>query len=282
VDAKEQREMSVACQTITWGGVVGYPAGVTTIKDLWYLAYGPDDVAIREVAEAGYDGVELFDGNLQRFANSAQKLERLLQDTGLELLAVYSGANFIYPDVRDDEFFRLEEAAKLGHRFGARYFTVGGGAIRAAGIRDDDFEALARGLDRVVEIGRRHGLQATYHPHLGTISQDPDGLHRLLKLTDIRLCLDTGHIAAGGGDPVEIVRTYRQRTPCIHFKDYADGRFLPLGEGGIDLKGVAAVLGGTHENGWWTVELDETDRPPVEVAKQNRRAIDQLVSAHAK
>ncbi len=273
--------MSVACQTITWGGVVGHPAGVTTIKDLWYVAYGTDDVAIHEVAEAGYDGVELFDGNLQRFEASPQKLEKLLDDTGLVLLAVYSGANFVYGDVLDDEFYRLERAAKLGRRFGARYLTVGGGAIRASGIRDGDFESLGRGLDRVAEIARENGLEGLYHPHLGTISQDPDGLHRLMKLTDIALCLDTAHIAAGGGDPVEIVRTYRDRVRGIHFKDYANGRFLPLGEGELDLRGVAAVLGGTHENGWWTVELDETDRPPIEVAKQNRRAIDQLIGARA-
>lgn len=273
--------MSVACQTITWGGVVGHPAGVTTIKDLWYLAYGSDEVAIRDVAEAGYDGIELFDGNLQRFADSPHKLERLLQDTGLQLLAVYSGANFIYADVQEDEFYRLNEAATLGHRFGARFLTVGGGAIRATGVHDDDFELLGRALDRVVEIARGHGLGATYHPHLGTISQDPDGLHRLMKLTDIPLCLDTAHIAAGGGNPVEIVRTYRQRLQGIHFKDYGHGRFLPLGEGELDLKRVADVLGGTHENSWWTVELDETDRPPLEVAKQNRRAIDQLVAARA-
>ena len=271
--------MSVACQTITWGGVVGHPAGVTTIKDLWYLAYGSDEVAIREVAEAGYDGVELFDGNLQRFEDSPEKLESLLRETRLELLAVYSGANFIYGDVLDDEFYRIGRASKLGRQFGARYLTVGGGAIRASGVREADFESLARGLDRVVETAQKHGLEAMYHPHLGTISQDPDGLHRLMNLTEIALCLDTAHIAAGGGDPVEIALTYRQRIRGIHFKDYADGRFLPLGEGELDLAGVAAALGGTHDGTWWTVELDATDRPPLEVAKQNRRAIDQLVRA---
>jgi inosose dehydratase len=270
--------MSVACQTITWGGVVGHPAGVTSVKDLYYLAHGPDGGAVRDVAAAGYDGVELFDGNLQRFADKPTILERLLQDTGLTLLAVYSGANFIYDEILDDEFWRLESAAKAGQRFGATFFTVGGGAIRAGGVRDRDYEALARALDRVTSLAKRYGLQATYHPHLGTISSSPDELHQIMKLTDVALCPDTGHILAGGGEPVEMIKTYRDRIPCVHLKDYAGGRFLPLGEGEVDLQGVVEALGGSHATGWWTVELDETDRDPLEVAKQNRRTIDELVA----
>jgi inosose dehydratase len=32
--------MKLAYQTNTWGGVVGHPVGVTSIKDLFYLANG--------------------------------------------------------------------------------------------------------------------------------------------------------------------------------------------------------------------------------------------------
>lgn len=271
--------MKVACQTITWGGVVGHPAGVTSVKDLFYLANGPDEQALRDVAQAGYDGVELFDGNLNRYADQQERLEGMLRDNGLTLVAVYSGANFIYADALEDELARLEMAAKLGRRFGARFLTVGGGAIRAGGTREGDYEALARGLDKVVALARRYGLEANYHPHLGTMSQSSEALAKIMRLTEIPLCPDLAHILAGGGDPVEVVRTYRDRIPYIHLKDYADGAFLPLGEGQVDLGGVVAELSGDHAPEWWTVELDETDRSPLEVATQNRRRVEELVAA---
>jgi inosose dehydratase len=270
--------MRVACQTITWGGVVGHPAGVTSVKDLFYLANGPDEQALRDVADAGYDGVEMFDGNLNRYAEEPERLVGLLRDCGLDLVAVYSGANFIYADALEDELSRLDAAARLGQRFGATYFTVGGGAIRSSGIRSTDYDALARCLDQVVALARRHGLEANYHPHLGTMSETSEGLDRILGLTEIALCPDLAHILAGGGDPAEVVRTYRDRITYVHFKDYADGSFLPLGEGRVDLKGVVAELRGPNEPEWWTVELDETDRTPLEAARMNRKKVEELVA----
>lgn len=41
-------------------GVVGHPAGVTSIKDLFYLANGDIELSIREVASTGYSGIELL------------------------------------------------------------------------------------------------------------------------------------------------------------------------------------------------------------------------------
>ena len=59
--------MRLSYQTITWGGVVGHPVGVTSIKDLFYLANGSTEAAIRDIAHAGYAGVEMFDGNLRQY-----------------------------------------------------------------------------------------------------------------------------------------------------------------------------------------------------------------------
>jgi inosose dehydratase len=42
--------MHLSCQTITWGGVVAHPAGVTSIKDLFYLTNGSTEAAIGDIA----------------------------------------------------------------------------------------------------------------------------------------------------------------------------------------------------------------------------------------
>ena len=255
--------MSIGYQTVCWGGVVGHAAGVTSVKDLYYLAYGSDELALREIAAAGYDGFEIFDGNLQRYIGDPAPFEGWMRATGLQLVAVYTGANFIYEDILEDEFWRLERSATAAERFGATFLNIGGGAIRHDGPREADYEALAHGLDRASALARRHGLVATYHPHLGTISQAPDQLDRVLSLTNIQLCPDTAHILAGGGDPAAVIRRYRERVAYVHLKDFADGRFLPLGEGRVDLPAVIAELGGSHRERWWTIELDGTDHDAI-------------------
>ena len=61
-----------------------------------------------------------------------------------------------------------------------------------------------------------------YHPHSGSIIETPEQIDSLLQLTSpdkVSLCLDTGHIYWGGGDPVQILRKYMERVGYIHFKD---------------------------------------------------------------
>ncbi len=271
--------MNVSCQTITWGGVVGDPVGVTSVKDLFYRANGSTDAALRDVAAAGYEGVELFDGNLRQYEDRPEKLRRLLGDLGLSLVAVYSGANFVYPDILDDEFWRIERAASLAETFGATHFVVGGGAKRASGTRDHDYERLAEGLDRVCDVAGRHGLTASYHPHLGTIVEGPLEVDRILSLSRIGFCPDTAHLAAAGGDPVDLVRRHARRVTYVHLKDLQPEPFAfrPLGHGTVDIPGVVRVLRDVGYDGWLTVELDEYAGEPRDAAAESLRYVEPLL-----
>src|SRR5919202_6179863 len=135
--------MRLGYHSITWGGVVGDPVGVTSVKDLWYLANGSMDQAVRDIAAAGYQGTELFDGNLASYADQPDELRGLLAETGVELVSVYTGANFIYDEILPDELHRVERAAELAASFGAGRLVVGGGARRAAGTTEADYDPPA-------------------------------------------------------------------------------------------------------------------------------------------
>ena len=99
--------MKFGYQTNTWGGVVGHPAGVTSIKVLFYLTYGSDERALRDIAAAGYAGFEIFDGNLQRYADDPTSLKRSMDETDLTLIAVYRGWS---PNQTDQNRARAEPA----------------------------------------------------------------------------------------------------------------------------------------------------------------------------
>ena len=275
--------MQLSYQTITWGGVVGHPVGVTSIKDLFYLANGSTEAAIRDIAAAGYAGVEIFDGNLRQYEDRPDDLRGALDTAGVSLVAVYTGANFVYRDILDDEFWRIEKAANLAAMFGAANLVVGGGAKRATGTTDEDYRLLAEGLDRVVDVAERHGLQASYHPHLTTIVEGPEQVDRIMALSRIGFCPDTGHLAAGGGDPVDLVRRHANRVTHVHLKDFTPEPFgfHPLGRGSVDIPGVLEALHDGGYDGWATVELDEYDGAPGAAAAESFRYLQSLMAAEA-
>lgn len=272
--------MRLSYQTITWGGVVGHPVGVTSIKDLFYLANGSTESAIRDIAAAGYAGVEIFDGNLREYEDRPDDLVGALDEVGVSLAAVYTGANFVYRDIVEDEFWRIEKAATLAATFGATNLVVGGGAKRSAGTTDEDYQRLAEGLDRVADVAERHGLRASYHPHLTTIVEGPEQVDRILSLSRIAFCPDTGHLAAGGGDPVELIRRHADRVTHVHLKDFTPQPFgfHPLGRGSVDIPGVLRALQDAGYDGWATVELDEYDGPPADAAAESFRYLEPLLS----
>lgn len=265
--------MKLAYQTNTWGGVVGHPAGVTSVKDLYYLTPGSTEQALEEIAAAGYSGFELFDGNLMQYADRPEAFRALMERTGLSFVGVYSGANFIFDEILDEELTKIRGVVEFAASLGVEHLVVGGGAIRAAGTREDDYRKLGAGLERVRELAEQAGLTPHYHPHLGTIAQSPEQIGKIFAHTGIHFCPDTAHLEAGGGDPVELIRTYADRITYVHLKDYRDGAFLPLGEGAQDLDGILAALRAQSYDGWYLVELDGW-ASPIEGARISKRFLD--------
>ncbi|WP_026486787.1 sugar phosphate isomerase/epimerase family protein [Caldanaerobius polysaccharolyticus] len=268
--------MKVGYMTNAWGDVVGHPAGVTSVKDLFYLSTGSIEEAVKSISRAGYEMIEIFDGNLAKYANNKKVFNDFLKGLNLKLLAVYSGANFIFDEILEDEFYKLEKAASLAAEFGAKHFVVGGGAIRSKGIKEDDYKKLAEGLDRVMELSKKYGLIASYHPHLGTITQGPDQLDKLMSLTKIDLCPDTGHIEAGGGDSAKVVEKYKERIKYIHLKDYYRGGFYPLGKGQVNFDSIINTLLNCGHEVDFTVEADGYNGAPEEAANESSKYLSRI------
>lgn len=265
--------MRLSYQTITWGGVVGHPVGVTSIKDLFYMANGSTEQALQDVAAAGYEGVEIFDGNLRQYEDDPAVLKKMLADNGLELVAVYAGANYIFKDVLEEEFWRIDKSASLAAEFGAKNLVVGGGCQRYDGTRETDYDLLAEGLDRTAEVAQSYGLVASFHPHLTTIVEGPDQVRKIFaKTSTIGFCPDVAHLTAGGGDAAELVRELGDRVVYGHLKDFRPEpfAFLPLGEGVIDFAAVLDAFKASSIGEWITVELDEYDGPPIKAAKASK------------
>ncbi len=250
--------MKFAYEANAWGGVIGTPGAVTSIGSGFYETPGDVRPTLEAIAAAGYTGVELFDGNLLPYEDSIEDFVGAVRSNGLEVAAVYSGGHFIYPDAHEDELARFDRSIGLAAAVGARHYVVGGGAVRSSGPRNEDYSVAGAFLDTVSERARAAGLIASYHPHLGSLAQAPDQIDALFAATTIGMCADVAHIAAGGGDPVAIIRRYADRLAYVHLKDVdlKTNAFLPLGEGDLDLGAIIDAVVDAGYQDWVTVELD--------------------------
>jgi inosose dehydratase len=172
-----------------------------------------------------------------------------------------------------------------------------------ADLSAEEWRTLLVALPRVREIARRHGLDTALHPHVGTAIEGAASIDRLLRESDVPLCLDTGHIFVGGGDPARIAREHPSRIRHVHLKDadkglaaavrerrlgyaaaVAQGLYRPLGDGDAGIKGVLAALKSSGYPGWGVLEQDiALAGPPTEAsdpARQVARSRD-FARAHA-
>jgi inosose dehydratase len=119
---------------------------------------------------------------------------------------------------------------------------------------------LVRQAYRAASRCRDRGLEPVFHHHLDTSIETPDDIDRLLELTELELCLDTGHLLAAGGDPLAVLARWGHRVRHVHVKDaLADGTFCRLGAGRLDLAAFLDALRALEYEGWIVVEQDVPD-----------------------
>lgn len=138
-----------------------------------------------------------------------------------------------------------------------------------------EWSALLTHLDEIAAHAAAEGITATLHPHIGTMVEGPDEVERVLNGSTVPLCLDTGHLLAGGNDPVDLARRAADRIAHVHLKDvdaalaarvragdvtYTEavrtGLYQPLGQGDVDISAITTALDAAGYEGWYVLEQD--------------------------
>lgn len=163
------------------------------------------------------------------------------------------------------------------------------------GLTEKQWQVYAKGAEKIARaVKDGYGIRTVFHHHCAGYVETPQEIDTLMALTDpklIGLCLDMGHYAFGGGDPIKALEKYRERIWHVHFKDfdpeaakasravdgdYFDaikrGVFCELGKGIVDFKGIVDLLKDTGYKDWIVVEQDILPGMgnPKECARANR------------
>jgi inosose dehydratase len=263
----------------------------------------PDGVSVLDqVAEAGYAGIDLGPAG---YLGSGERLGELLAERGLGLAGAYLELPYADPGALAEALPSLDELLATfdvvrGYLPGPppRPTLADAGSAerrrrpgrsagqRSLGLDGDGWRRFADGLARVAGRCRDRGYEPTFHPETGTYVEAPWEIEEVLNRSDVGLCLETGHMMLGGGDPVAMLRDWAERVNHVHLKDatlavmsgiVADGApateiwsreaFCVLGGGDLDVDAVLDGLRGTSFGGWLVVEQDILPRSAERFAR---------------
>ncbi|HEV3069733.1 MAG TPA: TIM barrel protein [Streptosporangiaceae bacterium] len=263
----------------------------------------PDGARVLDqVAEAGYAGIDLGPVG---YLGTGERLGELLAERGLGLAGAYLELPYADPGALEEALPSLDEL--LGTFDTVRSYLPGppprptladagsrerrsrpfrSAAERSLGLDAEGWRRFASGLARVVNRCRDRGYEPTFHPETGTYVEAPWEIEQVLDRSDIGLCLETGHMMLGGGDPVAMLRDWGERVNHVHLKDatlsvrdqiVADGAqateiwsreaFCVLGGGDLDVDAVLDGLRGMSFGGWLVVEQDILPRSAARFAR---------------
>jgi inosose dehydratase len=285
------------------------PITITTAPCCW----GVDDVknphlpawekVLDEAQTAGFGGLEL--GPYGYLPLDLMRVSDALDKRGLKIVAGTIFDDLVSLANRDNLLRQADEICALitrlpkpethpGQRYAAPYLTVmdwghdtrdfaAGHSDRAPRLDNKAWQGMIDNINAIATLARdRHGVRAVIHPHAGGYIEFADELQRVVDdiPADLAgLCLDTGHMAYSGMDPVDTLRKYWGRVDYIHFKDIdtkiyaqvmeehirffdacAKGVMCPIGRGSIDYQSVRALLSELDYGGYITIEQERDPR----------------------
>jgi inosose dehydratase len=267
----------------------------------------PDaSMVLDEVAGAGYAAIDLGPVG---YLGDRKTLAGALESRGLALCGGFFELPFSDPAAMPgamrglDELLELFDAAPPREgAFKPKPTLADAGSdlrrsrpFRAArdhslGFDAEAWKRFADGVEMAVARCQERGYEATLHHEPGTHIEAPWEIAKALELTSIGLCLDTGHLMLGGGDPEQAIRDWGDRINHVHFKDarrsvlsgiisekapvseiWARHAFCRLGEGDLNVDAVLKWLRRSY-SGWLVVEQDVL---PDQDRMSGRPALDQ-------
>jgi len=269
---------------------------IGTCPDSWGIWFPQDEkqvswqTCLDEMAKAGYNALEL--GPWGYLPTDAATLHQELATRDLELVSTTIMSDLTSQQNIDQVILpTVDQMARLLADFPETrtiilmdntYSDLWTGELTSPKQLDDTtWRILSDGVRQIRDYARdRYGLTVYFHPHGETHVETEAQIERLLDEVDIDLCLDTGHHAFAGGDPVEFLRRHIDRVKYLHLKDCDSaireqkdreglsfaaaidrGIMEEAGRGSVDFTAIRDILADHAFDGWAIVEQDMYPAP---------------------
>ena len=262
-----------------------------------------------EIVEAGYEWIEI--GPYGYMPTDANRLRSELAQRGLKVVGNAIEGNLRQPEAWPALEHEALASGELLAALNAPYIILidapysdfaTGALLEPRELHADEWKRMIDTTHRVAElVHSRFGLKMLFHPHAETHVETEPQIERFLADTDpalVGVCLDTGHHAYRGGEPVGFMRKHHARIPHLHLKSVDSGMMqrmkaegIPYGKavpmdlfcepsrGIVDFPGLRDLLLEIDYTGYGIVEQDMYPAPldkPLPIAKSTRAYLREL------
>ena len=187
-----------------------------------------------ELVQAGYEWLEL--GPYGYLPTSPEVLAEELSVRGLKVSGGTAFGALHRPEAWDDMLAHVRQVAALTAAAGAHHLVLippmyrdekTGDFAESPQLTPEQWAGFGRNADRLGKLLLdEYDVRLVLHPHADSHIQTQPEIERLLNESDGRytnLCLDTGHVAYGGGDNLDLIRRFGERVGYVHIKQMDPG-----------------------------------------------------------
>ncbi|MCJ7583833.1 MAG: glycoside hydrolase family 127 protein [Anaerolineales bacterium] len=245
-------QINFGCQFYTW-----QMSGKKYIGKLPHI--------LKVVNAAGFAGIEPETLMLGAYYEDPQELKDILIQHGLKLGAITLVLDWAGPVETKQESQEAELIFKYTKFFPGTHLVL---CQMPGKDRTDLQQRQANAIACVNAVAVRafdQGIFCSFHPNspLESVFRTRDDYRVLLDGLDSRVvgfAPDSGHIAKGGMDVIEVFQSYMSFIKHVHFKDItASGEWAAMGAGVIDFPQIVTMLKAAGYNGWIMIEEESPE-----------------------
>ena len=225
-----------------------------------------------DVSYAGFDGVETMEQPLKSTVYTKQ-ISELMEQFKIALIGTSYGAemwdkekhNQIYEDVE----LVMSNLASLG----GRTFGTSVGRPKGRVKTEQEFDAQAMLLKKMMALGKEKGITLNLHNHTYEAENNLFDLRNTLKrLPEVKLGPDLNWLLRAGINPVNFLKEFKTQISFLHLRDQLTNGKWPesMGEGNVDFKEIGSVLKEINFVGDAVIELaHENDFKPTRPIRES-------------
>lgn len=221
---------------------------------------------------AGLDGVETMEHPLRK-ESTTKIIAELIEQNKLPLLGTSYGAEMWdktkHNEILDDVENIMQNMAKVN----ARTFGTSVGHPSGRIKTENELDAQAELLKKLIKIGEKNGVVLNLHNHTYEVENDLFDVKGTLKrIPDVKLGPDLNWLLRAKVDRISFLKEYQKNIVFIHLRDQLKNGKWPesLGEGDVDFNEIGETVEQINFNGDLVIELaHEGDFVPTRPIKES-------------
>ncbi|TVY06562.1 sugar phosphate isomerase/epimerase family protein [Paenibacillus cremeus] len=201
----------------------------------------------------GYDGLQLKAPQYIPYLNEPGKFKEQWGHLPGVGSALITGGR-----LDDANIEQLRKVFRFASEIGTDLIVYCHGVPRSE-VTADDICKYAGQLSELGLEAQQQGVKLSLHHHYNQpvmYREDFDVFFDKIQNKAVGLTVDTAHLVKSGiNDGAEVIRSFGQVIDNFHLKDFSNGEWKVLGQGGIDFKRIFGAIKDIQYKGW--ISADE-------------------------